>query len=103
MVNPIDHQLSYWKVEQNAEAYKDPASAARQSLEDRVSENEAYRRNLTVQSGQESSESQRIGVKEREAGGQGGKSQSKKKESEGQEEQETQAPQSETNGLDLYA
>lgn len=100
MVNPIDHQLSYWKVEQNAQSHKDPASAARQFLEDRVSENEAYRRSLSVQSGDESAESQRIGLREREGGGQRQGSSSKRKES---DETEDRDSRDEAKGLDLYA
>lgn len=67
MINPIDHQLSYWKVEKNAETNKDPSSSARQELEGQTSVKEAERRDTSVQSGDESRESQRSGVGERDA------------------------------------
>ncbi len=100
MVNPIDHQLSYWKVEQNAETHKDPASAARQSFEAHVSENEANRRDSSVQAGEESRESQRAGVGERDARRHGKESSSEKKE---KKEADDSGNTKDKKGLDLYA
>lgn len=97
MVNPIDHQLSYWKVEKNAETHKDPASTARQALEGQASEKDAERRETSVQSGEESQESQRSGVNDREARRHKNKADLKeKRDSEELEEDEKE-------GLDLYA
>nr|WP_321500047.1 hypothetical protein [uncultured Dethiosulfovibrio sp.] len=98
MINPIDHQLSYWKVEKNAESHKDPASGARQALEAQASEKEAEKRDSSVQAGEDSRESQRSGVGDRDA-------RRHKHKSEAREPSDTEEPTEETKreGLDFYA
>ncbi len=98
MINPIDHQLSYWKVEKNAEGHKDPASGARQALEAQASVKEAEKRDSSVQAGDESRESQRSGVGDRDA-------RRHRHKSEGREasDPEEVAEEVKKEGLDLYA
>lgn len=68
MIHPIDHQLSFWKMEQNAQNHKDPSSSAQQALQSEAAVEEAEHKNTSVQTGEESAESQRPGVGDRDAG-----------------------------------
>ncbi len=102
MINPIDHQLSMWKLEQNAQNLRDPGSSAQQALQSEDALREAERRDISVQRNDESHESQRLGVGERDA--RQGRREGRKKEAKTEHDDDDEnSAAAERGGLDLYA